>query len=219
MPLSRRDFVRSSIAAGVAASAVPTIHAQSKAGKVYKTALVGSGWWGTNILREAIRSGECKPVAICDVDGSQIEKCKSEMAKETRDDPKVYRDFREMLEKETPEIVIVATPDHWHPLITIAAVKAGAHVYVEKPIGHTIDEGKAMVKGGPGDGEDRAGRHPPEGLAAQRLGDEVPQGREGRQDRHGPRLRPLLRRSRRDGRRFRPAQVARLGTCGAARRP
>src|SRR6185312_10417025 len=41
---------------------------------------------------------------------------------------------------------IVATPDHWHPLIMIAAVKAGAHVYVEKPIGHTINEGKAMVK-------------------------------------------------------------------------
>jgi len=44
-----------------------------------------------------------------------------------------------------PEIVIVGTPDHWHPLIMIAAVKAGAHVYVEKPIGHTIMEGRAMV--------------------------------------------------------------------------
>ena len=46
---------------------------------------------------------------------------------------------------EKPEIVIVATPDHWHPLICIAAVQAGAHVYVEKPISHTINEGKAMV--------------------------------------------------------------------------
>ena len=44
------------------------------------------------------------------------------------------------------DIAIVATPDHWHPLITIAAVEAGAHVYVEKPIGHTIKEGRAMVK-------------------------------------------------------------------------
>jgi predicted dehydrogenase len=51
-----------------------------------------------------------------------------------------------MLDKERPEICIVATPDHWHPLVTIAAVKSGAHVYVEKPIGHTIREGRAMVK-------------------------------------------------------------------------
>ena len=50
-----------------------------------------------------------------------------------------------MLSKEKPEIVIVGTPDHWHPLQTIAAGQAGAHVYVEKPISHTILEGRAMV--------------------------------------------------------------------------
>jgi predicted dehydrogenase len=50
------------------------------------------------------------------------------------------------LDREKPEIVIVATPDHWHALPTIAALKAGAHVYLEKPIGHTINEGRAMVK-------------------------------------------------------------------------
>ncbi|MCB0856105.1 MAG: Gfo/Idh/MocA family oxidoreductase, partial [Bacteroidetes bacterium] len=54
-------------------------------------------------------------------------------------------DFREMLQKTKPEIVIVGTPDHWHALAAIAAIESGAHVYVEKPIAHTIDEGKAMV--------------------------------------------------------------------------
>src|SRR5262249_21158144 len=52
----------------------------------------------------------------------------------------------ELLASEKPEIVINATPDHWHALITIAAVEAGAHVYVEKPICHTINESRAMVK-------------------------------------------------------------------------
>jgi predicted dehydrogenase len=61
------------------------------------------------------------------------------------DSPKRYRDFRELLHREKPEIVIVATPDHWHPLIAIAAMEIGANVYVEKPIGHTIMEGRAMV--------------------------------------------------------------------------
>jgi predicted dehydrogenase len=61
------------------------------------------------------------------------------------DKPKIYGDYRELLSREKPEIVIVATPDHWHPLITIAAVQQGAHVYVEKPISHTVMEGRAMV--------------------------------------------------------------------------
>ena len=68
------------------------------------------------------------------------------MSKLTSDTPTTYTDYREMLEKEKPQIVINATPDHWHALITIAATKAGAHVYVEKPIAHTVLEGTAMVK-------------------------------------------------------------------------
>src|SRR5690606_38739148 len=60
--------------------------------------------------------------------------------------PRVSRDHRELLIKEKPEIVIVETPDHWHPLIAIDAMEAGAHVYLEKPISHTINEGKAMVR-------------------------------------------------------------------------
>ncbi|MCL2304906.1 MAG: Gfo/Idh/MocA family oxidoreductase, partial [Planctomycetaceae bacterium] len=59
---------------------------------------------------------------------------------------KAFGDYREMLEQVKPEIVICATPDHWHPLITIAALKSGAHVYLEKPVCHTIAEGIAMVR-------------------------------------------------------------------------
>ncbi|MCS7023839.1 MAG: Gfo/Idh/MocA family oxidoreductase [Bryobacteraceae bacterium] len=116
------------------------------AGRKFRTALIGSGWWGTNILREAIASGECRAVALCDPDPSQMEKTAGELAKISSDQPKRYLDYREMLSKERPDIAIVATPDHWHALPTIEAVKAGAHVYVEKPIAHTIDEGKAMVR-------------------------------------------------------------------------
>jgi predicted dehydrogenase len=107
--------------------------------------LIGTGWWGTNILRCAVQSGENKLVALCDVDENQLKICSTEMGKLTPDKPKLYKDFREMLAKEKPEIVIVATPDHWHPLCCIAAIESGAHVYVEKPISHTIKEGRAMV--------------------------------------------------------------------------
>src|SRR5438128_9363633 len=98
-----------------------------------------------NILRVAMESAESKVVAMCDVDENQLNPAVAEVEKLSGDRPKKYKDYRELLEKEKPEIAIVATPDHWHPLVMIAAVKAGAHVYVEKPIGHTIKEGRAMV--------------------------------------------------------------------------
>ncbi|MDQ3290693.1 MAG: Gfo/Idh/MocA family oxidoreductase, partial [Bacteroidota bacterium] len=145
--MDRRHFIKTSAAASLAFSAY-TLPSISVAGKTrpYRTALIGAGWWGTNILREAIAAGESKIVAMCDVDQSQLAKSYAELEKLTSDKPKKYSDFRELLSKEKPEIVIVATPDHWHPLITIAAVQQGAHVYVEKPISHTIYEGRAMVK-------------------------------------------------------------------------
>ncbi|MBN2129433.1 MAG: Gfo/Idh/MocA family oxidoreductase, partial [Sedimentisphaerales bacterium] len=143
MPVNRRTFLKNSIAAGMALN-FPAV-ATAQRDKTYRTALIGSGWWGTNILREAVASGRCKIVALVDVDRRQLATCAAELARLTSDKPKHYEDYREMLAREKPEIAIVATPDHWHPLCTIAAVKSGAHVYVEKPIGHTIMEGRAMV--------------------------------------------------------------------------
>jgi predicted dehydrogenase len=143
--MNRREFVRTSAAAG-ALLAAPAVITAAKADKRYRTALVGSGWWGMNIYREALQSGQCEAVALCDVDDNQLEPALAEVGKLTSDQPRRYRDYRELLERERPEIVVVATPDHWHPLVTIAAVKSGAHVYVEKPVCHTIDAGRAMVK-------------------------------------------------------------------------
>ena len=144
MNMNRRNFLKTSTTASVAFSALPIFGADPPATK-YRTALIGCGWWGNNILGEAMASGECKIVALCDVDQRQIDSTIGHVSKGTGDEPKRYKDFRERLDQEKPEICIVATPDHWHPLIMIAAVKTGAHVYVEKPIGHTIKEGRAMV--------------------------------------------------------------------------
>ncbi|MBN1422561.1 MAG: Gfo/Idh/MocA family oxidoreductase [Planctomycetes bacterium] len=142
--VTRRTFLRSAIASGTAL-ATPSL-LRGGEGRIYRTALIGSGWWGMNIARVAIRSGECSLVALCDVDRNQIEPAAKEIEKLTGSTPKMYKDFRDLLAEEKPDIAIVATPDHWHPLAAIAALEAGAHVYVEKPIGHTIREGRAMVK-------------------------------------------------------------------------
>src|SRR5688572_13191014 len=149
MQSSRRTFLKSSsvAASALALGAAPAIlHGQTtKAGVQHTVALLGCGWWGTHILNCALKDGRAKVVGLCDVDPAQLKQCQGIIGKVTSDTPKTYVDFRELLEKEKPQLVIVGTPDHWHPLITIAAVRAGAHVYVEKPIGHTVLEGAAMV--------------------------------------------------------------------------
>lgn len=142
--MDRRTFLQNSAMASAAFSSLPLLTSLKRMAP-YRVALIGTGWWGMNILRTAVQSGECKVVALCDVDANQLAKAKAELAKLTSDQPKSYSDFRDLLATEKPEIAIVATPDHWHALCCIEAVKSGAHVYVEKPICHTIREGRAMV--------------------------------------------------------------------------
>jgi len=144
MAVSRREFLAASAGAGAALLA-PAVHGAQKNQK-YKTALIGTGWWGMNILRAAIQAGESTVVALCDVDQNQLDPAAAEVEKLTGQTPRKYKDFRELLDQQKPQIAIVATPDHWHPLVAVAAANHGAHVYVEKPVGHTIMEGRAMVK-------------------------------------------------------------------------
>ena len=141
--MRRRQFLQSVVAASAAATA-PYVHAQSKA-KKYRTALIGSGWWGMNILREAMAAGNIRVVALCDVDQDKLEVAAEEVQDLSGEQPKTYTDFRELLDQQEIEIAIVATPDHWHALNTIAAINAGAHIFVEKPTGHTIVESRAML--------------------------------------------------------------------------
>jgi predicted dehydrogenase len=143
MAIERRQFIKTATAGTVLATA-PFVRANQKA-KRYRTALIGSGWWGMNILKEAMAAGNVKVVALCDVDSDKLEIAAEEVEDLSGDQPKTYKDFRELLDKEDIEIAIVATPDHWHALNTIAAIDAGAHIFVEKPTGHTIGESRAML--------------------------------------------------------------------------
>ncbi len=139
--MNRRAF----ITASTSLLATPYIQAQAT-DRIYRTALIGSGWWGMNLLREGLESKRLKCVAVADVAQNAREASADEIEGLTGSKPKDYNDFRELLEKEKPDLVIIATPDHWHALITIAALKAGAHVLVEKPTGHSVAESSAMVK-------------------------------------------------------------------------
>ena len=144
--MNRRRFIQTT-AAGLTLAALPRFvrAADASPNRKFRTVLIGCGWWGNNILREAMASGSCQIVGLCDVDARQFEATLNSVRTGTGDTPKVFKDYRDLLNETKPEIAIIGTPDHWHALPMIAAVKAGAHVYVEKPIGHTIMEGRAMV--------------------------------------------------------------------------
>jgi predicted dehydrogenase len=101
-------------------------------------ALIGCGGQGTSDAKNAQRFA--KVVAVCDVDQSHLDK-----AIKTFSGSEGYSDFRKLLERKDIDAVICGTVDHWHTLVSMAAMKAGKDVYCEKPLTLTIDEGKHLV--------------------------------------------------------------------------
>jgi predicted dehydrogenase len=84
-------------------------------------------------------------VAVCDVDGRHRDHAAA-MLKQRGMDVQPYKDFRELLDRKDISAVLIATPDHWHTLVALEAMKRGKDVYCEKPLTLTIDEGKHLVK-------------------------------------------------------------------------
>ncbi len=142
--LTRRDFVRSSVAAGAAAAALPFSKVRG-ANTDIRVAAVGVRGRGGGLAREFHDLDGVRVVALCDVDGNALAK----RVKEFKDrNAKVdsYEDFRRMLEDKSIDVVTVGTPDHWHVPVAAHSVVAGKEVYVGKPLSHTIAGGRLRVR-------------------------------------------------------------------------
>ncbi|HCO93821.1 MAG TPA: oxidoreductase [Phycisphaerales bacterium] len=144
--MDRRDFLK----AGVASLALPALGAYTAGAsrqKPRRVGLIGCGWYGKAAHFRLLQIEPVEVVALCDVDSRMLAEAAKMVAERqvSKKIPRTYGDYREMLKREKLDIVHVATPDHWHALAMIAAVKAGADVYVEKPISKDVVEGQAML--------------------------------------------------------------------------
>jgi predicted dehydrogenase len=146
--LNRRTFLQGLSGSMVLSTlSVDTIAQTFKPTKSYRVGLIGTGWYGKNDLFRLIQVADVDVVALCDVDSKILKAAGDLVAKRQKSGavPKLYGDYRKMLAENQMDIVLVGTPDHWHALNTIDAVKSGAHVYVQKPISVDVAEGEAMV--------------------------------------------------------------------------
>ncbi len=144
--MDRRTFLQAS-AASLALSATAG-HAVAYADqKPVRVGLIGAGWYGKCDLLRLIQVAPVEVVSLCDVDRRMLAEAAELVASRqlSRKTPRTYADYREMLAEKDLDLVLIATPDHWHALPMIAAVEAGCDVYVQKPIGVDVVEGQAML--------------------------------------------------------------------------
>jgi len=145
------DINRRAALAGAAALASASAASAATARRPYRVGVIGVGWFGMLDLHALMAIAPVEVVAFCDVDADRLAHnaaaipSRRDTVTPQRRAPATYADYREMLRRHRFDIVIVATPDHWHALAGVAAMNAGANVYLEKPICVDIVEGRALV--------------------------------------------------------------------------
>ena len=153
--LSRRRVLQSA-AAGMAVSVFGAedartaekiegadIAAQSKK----RVGLIGAGWYGKSDLWRLIQVAPVEVVSICDPDQKMLDEALQIAAQRqaSKQRPRGYGDYRKMLAEKDLDLVLIGSPDHWHALHAIAAIEAGADVYLQKPISVDVIEGEAIL--------------------------------------------------------------------------
>jgi len=143
---NRRDFIRQSALAGAGILLSPSVFSigRSQSEKVI-IGVVGTNSRGNYLARMFAQLPNVEVGYICDVDVNVLNKTVAEIEKLTGKKPKGEKDVRKLLEVKDLDAVVIAAPDHWHAPATLMALKAGKHVYVEKPCSHNPAEGEMLV--------------------------------------------------------------------------
>lgn len=144
--MGRRRFLQ----VGAASLALSSLHAETlalTAEKPKRVGLIGAGWYGKSDLWRLMQVAPVEVVSLSDPDKNMLAEAVEIHSQRAKTDkkPRTYNDYREMLKEKDLDIVLIGSPDHWHALQAIDAVKAGADVYVQKPISVDVLEGEAML--------------------------------------------------------------------------
>jgi predicted dehydrogenase len=144
--MDRRKFlIRSASLASLAALSARVYAAPHV--KPRRVGLIGCGWYGKCDLLQLLNVEPVEVVSLCDVDSLMLAEAADlfESRQASKKRPRTYANYKDLLAEMDLDLVLIATPDHWHALPMIAAVEAGADVYVQKPTGVDVLESKAML--------------------------------------------------------------------------
>ena len=141
--MKRREFIKT-VASSVALASTSAYSAERIVGanNRVRAGLIGCGGRGMLVARLMREVPNVEFVAVCDVYSANSAKAREWAGPGC----KAHKDFRQLLEEKDTDAVLIATPDHWHAIPTVLACQAGKDVYVEKPLGLTIREGRAMIE-------------------------------------------------------------------------
>jgi|GEM_PF-10229 len=147
---TRRDLLKASASAVSLAAMTkfgvsPAIAKETASRSELRVAVIGTGGRGNAHIKGFTAAKGAKVVALCDADQRHVDKRAAELEAATGVKADRYTDYRELLDRNDIDVVTIATPNHWHALMTIDACRSGKHVYVEKPVCHTVWEGRQMV--------------------------------------------------------------------------
>jgi predicted dehydrogenase len=146
--ISRRRFLGGIMAAAVAPQFIPSrvLGGESAPSRKIQLGHIGTGGQGTGLLRNFLSVENAASVAIADPYQQRRENAGKLVKESQKHEPKLYNDFRELLADPAIDAVVIATPDHWHVPVGLAAVRAGKDVYIEKPLGHTLNQNRALLE-------------------------------------------------------------------------
>ncbi|HEY2951433.1 MAG TPA: Gfo/Idh/MocA family oxidoreductase [Verrucomicrobiae bacterium] len=144
--MNRRTFLQTGGSAALALSVLPN-YAAEFADLKKRVGLIGTGWYGKCDLFRLIQVAPVEVVSLCDVDKRMLAEAAEMVATRqlSKKKPRTYADYRKMLQEKDLDVVLIATPDHWHALPMIAACEAGIDIYCQKPIGVDVVECQAML--------------------------------------------------------------------------
>ncbi|HVR36208.1 MAG TPA: Gfo/Idh/MocA family oxidoreductase, partial [Methylomirabilota bacterium] len=140
--ITRRNFLKSSLAGAAACSLAPRSWSQVPgANEDVRVAVIGLNGRGGSHISEFRNAKGSRVVALCDVDARVMSRRAGELP-----GVQTYTDLRRLLENEDIDAISIATTNHWHSLMTVWACQAGKDVYVEKPCSHNVFEGRKCVE-------------------------------------------------------------------------